>query len=223
MSATRREVLALAAPFAIAALATLTATPAQAVSPTLADAIAEYRYLADRSITACERCAEADASPERPPMPFWTPTSIARRDLPQVKLTSSECAEVWFAQQIDNARHSLAMISASPWEQSLASALTRGASSTLQRIEMYRAEAIATLRQMEAAYAPYLALEDAAAEATERAADVLTLIYSKPCHTLADVRAKAAVILHADEHLGLDLCEPHIAAVLKSFLGHQEA
>jgi hypothetical protein len=57
-----------------------------------------------------------------------------------------------------------------------------------------------------------------------RACDALTAIYAEPCYSFADVQAKAAVMLHADEHLGLGIYErDHIDAFVKSLLGRQQA
>lgn len=223
MPATRRTAMMLTATGLFASFMAVKVSAAETMSRGLAALVVEYQAYAELSLDRCRLCQEADDG--HPPLPCWQPTGIARRDIaPGVRLTSVAQAEDFFADAIDVARHNLETVSGQPWQKALHAALIRGASSTLQRLEIYRAEAVATLRLQEEAYAPYLALEDAAADATAKACDALTRIYVEPCNTLADVRAKAAVILHAEEHLGLGLYEPdHIAAVLKSLLGQQEA
>lgn len=224
-NASRRTALTLTATGLFASLMTVKVSATETMSRGLAALIDEYNGYAELSIDHSRLCQEADRAPDRPCEPLWQPTGIARRDIaPGVRLTSAADAEEFFAEAIDNARHNLALISGMPWEKALGRALIRGHGSVVTRLEMFRAEAIATLRMQEEAYAPYLALEEAADAATAKAADVLDRIYAEPCHTLADVRAKAAVMIHAGNELGLGLYErDHVDVVLKSLLGEQEA
>jgi hypothetical protein len=226
----RRTALAVTGSGLIAALgglamSTKQASPAPLVSAEIADCVGAYYAAAAMSIEACEKQQAAELSPDCPSMPEWKPATIRdRMDVGHcVHLRSSEYAELFFAEQIATARNSMTRISAVPWEPGLGASLVRGHTAIADRLETLRDEAIASLRAQEVAWAPIQALEATATDATASAFDAFARLIEASCHSLADVRAKAAALVHAADRLGFELEHDEMRKALLSLLGEQEA
>lgn len=87
------------------------------------------------------------------------------------------------------------------------------------RLERERDAAVATLRQMESAYAPVLALVEATDEASTVAFEALDAFLMVPCTSLADIKFKLSVVT-LDRYIADVALEPvNYNDLLTSFAG----